>query len=829
MNRACATLILAFGLALGPIVQAKLTPEQLKRLPPSATTEVNFGKDIKPILEASCIKCHGRGRDKGHFRIDSRETLLKGGESGAAVVSGKSEESLIIELVSGLDPDNVMPKKGSKLTKEQVSLLRGWIDQGAKWDSEISFARQPAKNLIPRKPPVQVRASENPIDTILQTYFRTNHIKAVKPVSDPVFARRVYLDVIGLLPTPEELDSSTKDNKSDKRTRLVRRLLADNQHYAEHWLTFWNDALRNDYRGTGYIDGGRKQISSWLFTALAKNMPYDKFVAELVNPTDASAGFARGIVWRGVVNASQVPAMQAAQNISQVFMGVNLKCASCHDSFINDWTLADSYALANIYSDEPLDIFQCDKPTGRKAGLQFLYPELGTIEKTTSKSARLQQLARIITDKKDGRLSRTIVNRLWAKFFGRGLVEPVDDMEAPAWNQDLLDWLAEDLVDNGYDIKKSIERMLTSKAYQMPAVALDPNAKTFAFTGPVIRRLSAEQFRDALGMLTGVWYSAPAGEFDFSCLQTNIDQAAAALKGQWIWAEPGAAEKAPAGAVYFRKRIKLDAAPREAYAVVTCDNSYTLFVNGEKVKSGDDFGRPQLVNLKSKLKQGDNIIAVKAVNNLPDNKPPPEDKAAPESAANPAGFYLYARLNVNGKSSNFGTDSSWLWSRQKTNGWETASFSDDAWQHAAELGDAKTAPWNAQAALAGAFVGLAFQGNVRAALANADPLTVCLGRPNREQVITVRSSAATTLQALELTNGETLAKVLEGGAAKLSARKSLSANELINDLYRKALGRKPTAQELNLARGLVGEPVKKEGVEDLVWSLAMLPEFQLIY
>ena len=85
------------------------------------------------------------------------------------------------------------------------------------------------------------------------------------------------------------------------------------------------------------------------------------------------------------------------------------------------------------------------------------------------------------------------------------------------------------------------------------------------------------------------------------------------------------------------------------------------------------------------------------------------------------------------------------------------------------------------------------------------------------------------MQALELTNGETLAKVLEGGAAKLIARKSNSASELINDLYRKALGRNPTAAELNLARELVGEPVKKEGVEDLVWSLAMLPEFQLIY
>src|SRR6266516_2767006 len=186
-------------------------------------------------------------------------------------------------------------------------------------------------------------------------------------------------------------------------------------------------------------------------------------------------------------------------------------------SFVNDWTLAESYSLANIFNDEPLEIFQCDKPTGRKAGVQFLHPELGSIS-ATNKAGRLQQLAQIITDQKDGRLSRTIVNRLWAKFFGRGLVEPVDDMEGAAWNQDLLDWLAEDLVDNQYDLKKTIERMLTSRAYQMAAVPVEQNANDYVFHGPLVRRLSAEQFRDALGRVTGVWHGMAAGEFDFSCL-----------------------------------------------------------------------------------------------------------------------------------------------------------------------------------------------------------------------------------------------------------------------------------------------------------------------
>jgi hypothetical protein len=302
------------------------------------------------------------------------------------------------------------------------------------------------------------------------------------------------------------------------------------------------------------------------------------------------------------------------------------------------------------------------------------------------------------------------------------------------------------------------------------------------------------------------------------------------LKGKWIWAESGAAEKAPAGAVYFRKRVTFSSQPKEAFAVVTCDNSYTLYVNGEKLGSGKDFTHPQLIDLKAHFKEGENVIAIKAVNHLPDNTVPAEDKPAPESASNPAGLYISVRLKVSGALTNFGSDSSWTWSREKSAGWETSSFAGEAgWKAAAEVGDAKAGPWNAETALVGAFVGSGFHENVRTSLANADSLTVCLGRPTREQVMTMRSSAATTLQALELTNGDTLAKVLEKGAAKLAARKSQATEGLIRDLYRKALARTPSSRELELAQKLVGNPARSEGVEDLVWSLAMLPEFQLIY
>jgi hypothetical protein len=253
------------------------------------------------------------------------------------------------------------------------------------------------------------------------------------------------LDTVGLLPPPEALGRFLVDDSPDKRARLVDELLGDRQAYAEHWLTFWNDLLRNDYQGVGYIDGGRKPITDWLYSALADNRPYDEFVAELVDPGMAAEGFTKGISWRGTVNASMLPPMQAAQGVAHVFLGVNLKCASCHDSFIDDYTLEDSYGMASIYAEGPLEIAECDQPTGELSAVKFLYEEIGELEANSSPEMRRRQLAEIITGRSNGRLPRTIVNRFWHRFFGRGLVEPIDEMDRPAWSPELMDWLAEDL------------------------------------------------------------------------------------------------------------------------------------------------------------------------------------------------------------------------------------------------------------------------------------------------------------------------------------------------------------------------------------------------
>lgn len=164
----------------------------------------------------------------------------------------------------------------------------------------------------------------HPIDRIIDAYYTQRKITPPQQTSDSVFLRRAHLDLIGLLPTEEEIDAFIADPASDKRTRLIDKLLAERVSYAEHWLSFWNDLLRNDYRGTGYIDGGRKQISAWLYQSLLDNKPYDQFVRELINPRPDAEGFIAGIKWRGCVNASQEREIQFSQNVSQVFFGVNM-------------------------------------------------------------------------------------------------------------------------------------------------------------------------------------------------------------------------------------------------------------------------------------------------------------------------------------------------------------------------------------------------------------------------------------------------------------------------------------------------------------------------
>ncbi|MEO6686979.1 MAG: DUF1549 domain-containing protein, partial [Dyadobacter sp.] len=382
--------------------KGELNPQQIQEL----------NVEVRTILAHNCYSCHSETKTKGELRLDSKEAIMKGGEDGVVVVANHPDKSEIIRRITLPQGDKeAMPTKGKRLTEKEIGILKFWIEKGAVWPDgkEKSIYRVAA--LEPRNPPVPAASGSIvlPVDRFVNVYFQKNKIAWKPVVDDRTYMRRVYLDIVGLLPPPEKVDAFLADPRPDKREVLARELLTRNDDYAQHWMSFWNDALRNDYSGTGYITGGRFDITKWLYTSLEGNKPYNWFVKELISPGKESAGFIKGIKWRGTINSSQRTEMQAAQNVSQVLLGLNLKCASCHDSFISDWKLADSYAFANIFADTLLEINRCDKPTGKIAGTRILFPELGEISINASTEKRLRQLADFLVQPKDGRLYRTAV------------------------------------------------------------------------------------------------------------------------------------------------------------------------------------------------------------------------------------------------------------------------------------------------------------------------------------------------------------------------------------------------------------------------------------
>ena len=795
--------------------------------PIQAQPAIDFAHQIVPVLRKHCAECHAGDNRKGSFSINTRAELLKGSEDGQVLEVGKSESSRLIELVLSGVGDQRMPPEGPRLQKGEVDLLKRWIDSGVAWDDGFAF-KVPAYEppLKPRTPelPAARNGRTHPIDRIIDNYLIASETPTPGSISDATFARRVSLDLIGLLPEPSKLSSFFTKDDSNRRATLIDRLLADDEVYAEHWLTFWNDILRNDYGGTGFITGGRKQISGWLYDSLLTNKPYDRFVRELIAPpTDESRGFIEGIKWRGEVSAGQTVEIQFAQSVAQSLLGINLKCASCHDSFVDRWKLDEAYGLAAIFSTRDIEIHRCDKATGRTAKAKWLFPEIGDVDATAKPDERLRQLAALMTHPENGRFTRTIVNRLWQRMMGRGIVHPTDSMHTEPWNSDLLDMLATNFVENDYDLKHTLRFIANSAAYQSQCEVLtvDSETREYRFQGPRAKRMTAEQFADTLWQLTD---AAPA-KMDATFFRGKVSREvldSLSLTAKWIWSTDGQSVPHAAGEKRsFRKRFELQNGFGQAGAVVNCDNKFTLFLNGKKIGSGDNWELPTAVRLQG-LVAGQNELLVVAENQ--------------GSEPNPAGLFFEARIWAEGKSPESETlllsvasDSSWEWTHTTPRDNGKFAIEPDNWQPAVPVAAQTT--WAAvhpkhQFELArSAYVKSAM---VRASLLKSDPMMRALGRPNRDQIVSMRPNELTTLEAMELANGSILAQTLSTGAENLLKRSWTNKDEFAQWLFQFSFSRAPNKEELAVANDLLGNQLSARGIEDLLWVVIMQPEFQLV-
>ncbi len=785
-------------------------------VPAALNQKVDYDTHIHPIIQNSCAKCHLGGKAKGGFRMDTRDELLRGGETGAAISPGNGAKSHLVELVSGLDPDKIMPNKGRRLTTQEIALIRTWVDQGAIWGTSATDAYQRSEKPVlglNRSHVIEVSAETpqtNPVDRVLAPYFRKNALELPKLIDDRTFMRRVSLDLVGHYPSFEQIEEFVASSEPDKRVTLVRDLLARDLDYAINWISFWNDLLRNDYTGAGYVDRGRKDITSWLFSALLQNYSYTRMVKELVNPSEASSGFVKGIVWRGAVNPNERPEMQAAQNIAQAFMAVNLKCTSCHDSFVDQWKLDDAYGMANIFAKEPIESHRCDVPTGQTAQPKFFFPELGKIDETLPREKRMQQLASVLTSKDNGLLPKAITNRIWAQLMGAGIVASLDDASGTAWSPELLETLAFELQSNDFDLKHLLTVIVTSSIYQREFLNESPppsDAKNVTvFKGGFERRMKSEQFEDTLrevfaapesgtkkewirwlSLLNDAKFPAPytpkahTTAISSAAPSATIDIDITGAKTLWLVA-------VPEGIPLLSRRIPKTPLLWRAPTLLSA--------------SGSGKGKPGDTTLLSRLQPlavGDGATLV-----LDPTAPKKELTflGKPESeaiAARSPSVLAYSLKGLNAK------------------------------RFQAEVGFQATAD-----SIKGArsFRFLVFTDlSLPASIQDRSSFATALGRLARDNIVSERPSTLTTLDALELTNGEEFHALLKQAALSMVVPGKPASN-IVDDLWKALLLREPTPEEATQAKAFLvansTQSVQPAKLEDLLWSMVLLPEFQLV-
>ncbi|PQO44271.1 DUF1549 domain-containing protein [Blastopirellula marina] len=782
--------------------------------------KIDFAHQIVPILRKHCTACHSAGKAEGGFSINDRESFLDDGMA----LPGDVDGSYFLELIESDDADMQMPPKDRpRVSAEEIALLKRWVTVDMPWEAGFTFGEKFYEPpLLPRRPELAAATGgrENPIDRIIDAYLAENEVARPEPIGDAQFLRRISLDLIGLPPTIEELEAFLADKSPDKREKAIDALLARDIDYADHWLSFWNDLLRNDYDGTGFITGGRSQITGWLYDSLRVNKPYDQFTRELIAPPTAeSRGFIDGIKWRGEVSAGQTTAIQFSQNVSQSLLGINMKCASCHNSFVDQWKLADAYGLAAVYADKPLELHRCDKPTGEIAKAAWLFPELGNIDPDASQPERLKQLAALMTAPDNGRFTRTIVNRIWQRLMGRGVVHPLDSMQSRPWNEDLLDYLAVYLADEKYDLKQVMRLIATSQAYQSQTevIADDSNDGGYVYRGPQAKRMTAEQFVDAVWRMSG---AAPTvTDAKVNRLDTDQrEQSSVELVAKWIWGDSanGGAIPPSGETIALVRQFDLAQAPESAVAAITCDNEFQLFVNRKEVAASTEWTELKSVSLTPYLKKGANELVVIAKN--------------AGAGANPAGLYFQAKIDLKGgEAVTIATDENW--------GWTTAPKKDVITRQPLAEWAAGQKPATIVPALAvwtnsvGEPAKLALTGEtpmVRAALMKGDFLMRALGRPNRDQVVSSRPDELTTLEAISLANGPEFDAALARGAKQLLARDWANSRELVDHVYLSLLSRHATDQEQTLLAEAIGEKPDPQSVQDMLWTVLMLPEFMII-
>ncbi|MBI5768133.1 MAG: DUF1549 domain-containing protein [Verrucomicrobia bacterium] len=374
---------------------------------------VDFYRDVRPILEASCYSCHQGAKVKGGLRLDTRAAALHGGENdGPALAPGRPDASALFKRITSTDPDEVMPAKGDPLPARDIATLKRWIEAGAPWP-------------------------EFPVTSFTLT-----------PLSDDLtFLRRVTLDVVGVVPSEAEIAAFAADRSPDRRARVIDRLLAD-PRAADHEMGYWLEVLAENPNLINPTLNNTGPFRWWLHESLVDRKPLDLFVTELVR-LEGSERFG-GPAGFGVASQNDVPLAAKGIILGSAFLGVEMKCARCHDAPTHSSKQRDLVQLAAMLETKPLKVPATSSVVmdhlrlgGRQPMIEVTlspgtsvapaWPFASFCDEATAAALAehpdqtRDRLAALITAPQNERFAQVMANRIWERFMGRGLVATVGD------------------------------------------------------------------------------------------------------------------------------------------------------------------------------------------------------------------------------------------------------------------------------------------------------------------------------------------------------------------------------------------------------------------
>lgn len=395
------------------------------------------------------------------------------------------------------------------------------------WSQRHALARQ----IVSEQPAVsvpEVKQSDstgNDIDRFILSRLQKEGYKPAPLCDDWTFARRVSLHLIGTPPSPEAVNEFMADKSPDRRSRFIDRML-DHQGWADHWVGYWQDVLAENPNVINPTLNNTGPFRWWIFESFLDNKPFDRFATELIS-MEGSANFG-GPAGFEMASQNDAPFAAKAHIIGQSFLALEMKCARCHDAPYHEFAQEDLFSLAAMLKRSPQKVPKSSTIPGGKSNSELVKVSLKPEQPISAKwpfaekvdsvippgilqnpDDSRRELAARITSPHNTRFAEVIINRLWHRYLGRGLVISIDDWETETPSHpELLRYLAREFVLSGYDVKQTARLILNSHAYQRQILPPEDSPPTELFATPVRQRLTAEQLVDSLFATSGKEFRA---------------------------------------------------------------------------------------------------------------------------------------------------------------------------------------------------------------------------------------------------------------------------------------------------------------------------------